>query len=252
MEKVKRGRPKKGDYRNNVCRICQGNLRITYGNFESVKACVNLFKPSSRKEAFGVVWCESLNNIGITIEDSPTKSQLACNGCYRKMMNLCEQFQFVQKGSSTTPSSEGAKRKSVAVLSPARSSPPNRKTLRTRSPMKGNNLSNKKSLQFVNRQKEDLSRAVYVNALSTCNVHDLETSQGAAVKIIISYPSGDVKSINNLDTDSQSVVKHIALKKWNTASNACLRHEFLAPELKKAFKDEVGRECKNILVKAKL
>ena len=37
------------------------------------------------------------------------------------MMNLCEQFQFVQKGSSTTPSSEGAKRKSVAVSSPARS-----------------------------------------------------------------------------------------------------------------------------------
>ena len=68
-----------------------------------------------------MVLSESLNNVGIIIEDSPTESQLACNSCYRKMMNLCEQFQFVQKGSSTTPSSEGAKRKSVAVSSPARS-----------------------------------------------------------------------------------------------------------------------------------
>ena len=105
------------------------------------------------------------------------------------MMNLCEQFQFVQKGSSTTPSSEGAKRKSVAVLSPACSSRPSRKTLRIRSPMKGNNLSSKKSLQFENRQEEDLSRSVHVNDLSTCHGDDLDTSQGAAVKIIISYPS---------------------------------------------------------------
>ena len=134
----------------------QGNLSITYGNFESVKACVNLFRLSSRKDAFGVVLCGSLNNIGIVIEDSPTESQLACNICFRKMMNLCEQFQFVQKGSSTTPSSEGAKRKSITVLSPARSSPPSRKTLRIRLPMKGNNLSSKKSLQFENRQEEDL------------------------------------------------------------------------------------------------
>ena len=69
-------------------------------------------------------------------------------------------------------------------------SPPNRKTLRTRSPMKENNLSSNKSLQFENRQKEDLPRAVHVNALSTCKVDDLDTSQGATVKIIISYPSG--------------------------------------------------------------
>ena len=105
------------------------------------------------------------------------------------MMNLCEQFQFVQKGSSTTLSSEGAKRKSLAVLSPACSSRPSRKTLRIRSPMKGNNLSSKKSLQFENRQEEDLSRSVHVNELSTCHGDDLDTSQGAAVKITISYPS---------------------------------------------------------------
>ena len=124
-------------------------------------------------------------------------------------------------------------------------SPPNRKTLRTRSPMKENNLSSNKSLQFENRQKEDLPRAVHVNALSTCKVDDLDTSQGATVKIIISYPSGEVKSINEGGAESQSVVKNIGLKNWKTASNACLRHEFLALELKEAFTDEIGQQCKN-------
>lgn len=35
------------------------------------------------------------------------------------------------------------------------------------------------------------------------------------------------------------------MKNWKTASNACLRHEFLALELKEAFKNELGQECKN-------
>lgn len=111
--------------------------------------------------------------------------------------------------------------------------------------MKGNNLSGKKSLKFENREEEDLSRAVRVNALSTCNVDDLDTLQGAAVKIIISYPSREVKAINKLDAESQSVVENIGLKNWKTTSNACLRHEFLALELKEAFQNELGQECKN-------
>ena len=96
MEKAKRGRPKKENNYNEVCRICQVNLKLTYGNF-GTKSCVNLFKPSTRKETFRVVWCESLNNLGISFVDSPSDSQLACNGCYRKIKNLCELFQFIGK-----------------------------------------------------------------------------------------------------------------------------------------------------------
>ena len=77
---------------------------------------------------------------------------------------------------------------------------------------KGNNLSSNKSLQFENHQKEDLPRAVHVNALSICKVDDLDRSQGATMKIIISYPRREVKSINEIGAESQSVVKNIGLK----------------------------------------
>lgn len=48
---------------------------------------------------------------------------------------------------------------------------------------------------------------VHVNALWKCNVDDLDILQGAAVKIITSYPGGEVKSMNKLNAESQSVVK---------------------------------------------
>ena len=50
--------------------------KATYRNFESVKACINLFKSSSRKNAFGIGWCKALNNIGIIIKYSPSELQL--------------------------------------------------------------------------------------------------------------------------------------------------------------------------------
>ena len=257
MEKAKRGRPKKENNCNEVCRICQVNLKLTYGNF-GTKSCVNLFKPSTRKETFGVVWCESLKNLGISIVDSPSDSQLACNGCYTKIKNLCELFQFIGKVScksntldqeiSSKETSEGAKRKFFAVLSPARSSPPNRKTQRTHSPGKvKSNPSSKKSLLFdSDHQKDgDFFRAVHYNTLSRCNVDDLNTSEGAAVKVVISHPSGEVTVINKIDRESQNIIKNIGLKNWKTAVNTCLRHELLAPEFNEAFACEIARECKN-------
>lgn len=59
---------------------------------------------------------------------------------------------------------------------------------------------------------------VHVNALWKCNVDDLDILQGAAVKIITSYPGREVKSINKLNAESQSVVKNIDLKNWNSMS----------------------------------
>ena len=53
------------------------------------------------------------------------------------------------------------------------------------------------------------------------------------------------RKVSGTQGSSQSVVKNIGLKNWKTASNACLRHEFLALELKEAFKNELGQECKN-------
>ena len=143
----------------------------------------------------------------------------------------------------------------ITVLSPtARSSPPNRKSVRTNSPetkrnekvMEASNVKSKKSLQFDDRGKtDDFFRAVHCNVLSKCNIDDLDTSKGAAVKVVISYPSGEVSVINKIDEEGQSIIRKITLKNWATVANACLRHELLAPEFKDAFAREVAKECKD-------
>ena len=116
------------------------NLKVTYGNFAS-KSCVNILKPTApRKEIFGVVFSDTLKNVGITVTASNNDSQMVCNACYRKIKNLGELFQFIktrlaQKKEENKENSEGAKRKLLDVLSPtARGSPHNRKSVRTFSP----------------------------------------------------------------------------------------------------------------------
>jgi hypothetical protein len=41
-----------------VCRLCNCNLKVVYGNCVSKMSFINIFKPSSRQEsiAIGVVW----------------------------------------------------------------------------------------------------------------------------------------------------------------------------------------------------
>lgn len=104
----------------------------------------------------------------------------------------------------------------------------------------------KKSLRFDDCEKsEEFFRALHCNVLSKCNIDDLDTSKGAAVKVVISYPSGEVTVINMIDVESQGIIRNVALKNWDTVANACLRHELLAPAFKKAFTQEAARECKN-------
>ena len=166
MEKAKRGRPKKENNCNDVCRVCQVNLKVTYGNCVA-KSCVNIFKLAARKEIFGVVLSDTLKNVEITVTTSNNDSQMVYNACYRKIKNLGELFQFIktrlaQKKEENKENSEGAKRKFLDVLSPtACGSPHNRKSVRTYSPetkidekgMEASNVKGKKSLQFTTMEK---------------------------------------------------------------------------------------------------
>ncbi len=255
MLKAKRGRPKKENNCNEVCRICNLNLRVTYGDC-GTKSCANLFKPSTRKETFGVVWSERLKNVGFTLFNVTGVSQVVCNGCCRKINNFYELFHFLkrhltdEKSTSETENyegSEGAKRKFGSVLqSPARSSPPN-KSLRTQSPGKGRNPArSRKSLGFQeNGRDAEFASAVHSNVLSNYNVDDMNTTDGsAAVKVVICYPSGQVAAKNSLDKESQNIIRNISLQNWRTAVNACFSHENISPELKEEFARQIERECK--------
>jgi len=56
LKTVKRGRPKKENRANNVCRVCETNLWVMYGS-STAKSFLNLFKPSLRDESFGAPYC---------------------------------------------------------------------------------------------------------------------------------------------------------------------------------------------------
>ena len=49
VKTVKRGCPKKENCANDVCRVCQTNLRVEYGS-STGESYVNLFKPALRNE----------------------------------------------------------------------------------------------------------------------------------------------------------------------------------------------------------
>ena len=262
IKKPQRGRPKKKDNCNGVCRVCRTNLKIEYGN---AKSCINLFKLSLRSDTFGVVWAERLREVvGINVNSFPGFLQLGCSVCAIKIKNCCELVEFLSRrfGSEQIRNavavesgeeldcegicaSEGDKRKFSAVLSPARSSPQNRKSIRTQSPLKEKNTATtrRKSLNFHNG---GFSRAVHSNVLSSCNVDDLDTSHGFAdVKVVICYPSAEVSVKSAIDDESQRVIKNISLKKWKTVANGLFLHEHLAPESKRVFSEEIAGECKN-------
>ena len=92
LKSAKRGRPKKENCANDVCRVCETNLWSKYGKI----ICESFQAVFTGDDSFGVVWAERLRNIaGITVIDSVRSSQLACNVCLRKIKTLCELLEFI-------------------------------------------------------------------------------------------------------------------------------------------------------------
>lgn len=63
---------KKAAKPNDFGRICRKNFKTEFGNSNTWTE--NLFKPSHRRESFGVVSSESCNGIGLVFVDSPGRS----------------------------------------------------------------------------------------------------------------------------------------------------------------------------------
>ncbi len=228
---------------NEVCRLCNCNLKVVYGSCVSKKSFINIFKPSSRQESLGVVWADRLLLIGIRVENSVHSSQVVCNVCGRKIKNLCELFSFVSNGfggkENTFVVSENRKEKrKSSTLTPEKSSPASRKSRRIDSPLtkakrngeQGNNV--KKSLSFSSKENVNMSeKQLQDNIISNLNIDDLNTTDSAAVKVVIAYPNGRVVVKSNFDKNTTAIVRDICLSRWKPVANAFLRHEFLPKEL---------------------
>lgn len=110
-------------------RLCSISFKVKFGNVagkQSHSSSENLFKPSKRKDCFGVVLGNMCRQLGLElIQDSQVFSDRVCNPCGRKIRNL---YQFVKAGTSktaSTPSKSSGKRE---LDTPEKASPSRRKS----------------------------------------------------------------------------------------------------------------------------
>lgn len=88
-------RPKSECSQNECCRVCKTSLRFTYGTRLTFSSFTNLSKPSKRKENFGEVIAQRLRSVGISTDQNPFLSNVACSPCARKLRNPVVTFKLV-------------------------------------------------------------------------------------------------------------------------------------------------------------
>ena len=224
------------------CRICSVSFKVKYGNVagkQSHSSSENLFKPSKRKDCFGIVLGNICRQVGLElIQDSQVFSDRLCNPCGRKIRNLGQLYQFVKAGTSktaSTPSKSSGKRD---LDTPEKASPSWRKSKvvcvhspASKTPLREVNTT-RKSLAFgTENMVSACASAAEDEMLRKLNVDDLPQT-GLQVKVVYQNPSGQVIARIPRDEESKALVTNIACEKWREASNVVLKHEEIAAEVK--------------------
>ena len=237
---------------NDNCRLCQVSFKIQFGNLrkQSHSSSENLFKPSKRKDCFGVVLNEVCRQVGLPLtQDSSKYSDRVCNPCGRKIRNLGQLYQFVKKA-ATVATSTPVKTSKRTLDTPEKASPPWRKSksVRINSPAgktpfrEVSPAKSRKSLAFASENIENTSIAPLEREnemLSKLNVEDLPSD---GVKLLYLNPSGNVTVRIPRDSQTKILVKNIAAKKWREVSNGILKHVEIMPELSKGICKLVSKE----------
>ena len=237
---------------NDNCRLCEVSFKIQFGNLRkpSHSSSENLFKPSKRKDCFGVVLSEICRQVGLPLtQDSAKYSDRVCNPCGRKIRNLGQLYQLVKKAATATTSTP-VKTNKRTLDTPEKASPPWRKSksVRINSPVGKTHFrdvspgKSRKSLTFAGENIENtssLSLERENEMLSKLNVENLPSD---GVKILYLNPSGNVTVRIPRDSQNKTLVKNIAAKKWREVSNGILKHVEIMPELSKGICKLVSKE----------
>ena len=77
---------------NNVARVCKCCFKQQFGNFSKIVhiSSQNLFKPSQRKQSFGIVLSDLCDKVGLPLKNSEYHSTKICNTCSRKILKVHE------------------------------------------------------------------------------------------------------------------------------------------------------------------
>ena len=237
---------------NDNCRLCEVSFKVQFGNLrkQSHSSSENLFKPSKRKECFGVVLSEICRQVGLPLTQESSKySDRICNPCGRKIRNLGQLYQFVKRAAIATTSTP-VKTSKRTLNTPEKASPPWRKSksVRITSPVgktpfrEVSPAKSRKSLAFAGENRENTSSASLEgenDMLCKLNVENLPSD---GVKILYVNESGNVIVRIPRDSQTKTLVKNIAAKKWREVSNGILKHVEIMPELYKGICKLVSKE----------
>ena len=101
---------------SDFCRVCSAEFHIKCGIPESKRdyrpSTENFFRPSQRKECFGVILADVCRSVGITVDESKTYSDRVCTPCARKIRNLGNLYQSIQSEFKLSESSESKENRS--------------------------------------------------------------------------------------------------------------------------------------------
>ena len=104
---------------SDVCRFCNVLFKL---KFESHSSSQNLFKPSKRKDCFGVLLADICSQVGLRLLQDSIPSDRVCNPCGRKIRNLGQLFQFV-KAAIIKLTSTPVKSQKCSLDTPEKASP---------------------------------------------------------------------------------------------------------------------------------
>ena len=234
------------------CRLCNISFKVKFGNVagkQSHSSSENLFKPSKRKDCFGVVLANICRQVGLELtQDSQVFSDRVCNPCGRKIQNLGQLYQFLKAGTSKTAStpSKSTGKRDLDTPEKASSSWRKSKVVRVNSPAAKTQLrevnTSWKSLTFgIENMASACTSAVEDEMLRKLNVDDLPQT-GLQVKVVYRNPSGQVIARIPRDEESKALVRNIACEKWREASNVVLKHEEIAAEVKQGICKSISKE----------
>ena len=124
---------------SDYCRLCKISFKVKFGSSvgkQGYSSSENLFRPSKRKECFGVVLAEICKEVGLPlVQDSRQYSDRVCNPCGRKIRNLGQLYQLIRPAITSTESTP-VKSSKRTLDTPDKASPAWRKskTVRVNSP----------------------------------------------------------------------------------------------------------------------
>ena len=121
------------------CRICKSSFKVKFGRLtgkQFYSSSQNLFKPSQRKDFFGIVLADVCRQVGLVLlQDPEVFSDRVCNPCGRKIVSLGHLFKLVKAATFPTISGTPIKSTKRTLATPEKASP-SQQILRAKGPEK--------------------------------------------------------------------------------------------------------------------